>query len=105
MILELASLNIRDGQNEDFERSFLRASPLIASVPGYIRHELQRSLEHPSRYVLLVQWESLEAHTVGFRGSAAYQEWKKLLHHFYDPFPQVEHYESVLNWPASTQSV
>jgi len=53
-------------------------------------------LEKQNRYVLLVYWETLEAHTVGFRGSKQYQEWKKLLHHFYDPFPIVEHYELIL---------
>jgi heme-degrading monooxygenase HmoA len=57
---------------------------------------LERCLEQPNRYVLLVEWETLEDHTVGFRGSAAYEEWRKLLHHFYDPFPSVEHFERIL---------
>ena len=64
-------------------------------MQGYISHQLQHSIENQSRYILLVHWESLEAHTEGFRGSAEYQEWKKLLHHFYDPFPTVEHYTLV----------
>src|SRR5262245_39196941 len=98
MILEVAILNVRSGRTEEFERAFSKASPLIASAPGYIRGELQRCVENSTRYVLLVQWDTVEAHTVGFRGSAAYDEWKKLLHHFYDPFPQVEHYENVLKW-------
>jgi heme-degrading monooxygenase HmoA len=49
-------------------------------------------LEVPNRYLLLVHWRRLEDHTVGFRGSAEYQRWRDLLHHFYDPFPTVEHY-------------
>jgi heme-degrading monooxygenase HmoA len=61
-------------------------------MPGYVRHELQRCLETPDRFLLLVWWETLEAHTVGFRGSPQYQEWRKQLHHFYDPFPTVEHF-------------
>jgi len=54
-----------------------------------------RCLERPGRYLLLVRWRSLEDHTEGFRKSAPYLEWKRLLHHFYDPFPTVEHYELV----------
>lgn len=54
---------------------------------------LSRCLEEPNRYLLLVEWEQLEDHTIGFRGSTAYEEWRSLLHHFYDPFPIVDHYE------------
>jgi len=64
-------------------------------MAGYSSHQLQRCLEKQNRYLLLVQWETLEAHTIGFRGSNEYQEWKKQLHHFYDPFPIVEHYEMI----------
>jgi len=95
MILEVAILNVRPGMAADFEAAFARASPIISSMPGYFSHQLQRCVEVPNRYILLVDWESLEAHTVGFRGSPQYQEWKRLLHHFYDPFPTVEHYESL----------
>lgn len=100
MILEVALLNVKKDQMTAFEAAFRQASPLIASMPGYISHELQRCLEAPNRYVLLVRWETLEDHTLGFRQSAEYQEWKRLLHHFYDPFPTVEHYEIVLSHPA-----
>ena len=96
MILEVAVLNVRLGMSAEFEGAFRKASPIITSVPGYISHQLQRCVEEPNRFVLLVNWKTLEAHTVGFRGSAGYQEWKKLLHHFYDPFPTVEHYQLVL---------
>lgn len=96
MILEVALLNVRDGLEPEFEAAFAQASPIIASMPGYISHQLQRCVEAPNRYVLLVNWTSLEAHTVGFRSSPEYQRWKQLLHHFYDPFPTVEHYELVV---------
>ncbi|HEY1461622.1 MAG TPA: antibiotic biosynthesis monooxygenase [Casimicrobiaceae bacterium] len=96
MILEIATLNVRAGATRDFETAFVQASPIIAGMPGYISHELQRCLEAGNRYALLVRWETLEAHTVGFRGSPQYQDWKRLLHHFYDPFPVVEHFERVL---------
>jgi heme-degrading monooxygenase HmoA len=101
MTLEAAVLNVRPGQEAAFEETFRTASPLIAATPGYLGHELQRCLETKGRYLLLVRWQTLEAHTVGFRQSSAYQEWKRLLHHFYNPFPVVEHFESVLaNEPA-----
>ena len=98
MILEAALLDLRVGDDDTvraFEAAFRQASPLIAASPGYIRHTLHRRIEAPGRYLLLVEWESLEAHTVGFRQSAAYQEWRRLLHPFYDPFPTVEHFQPV----------
>ncbi|MFT6991557.1 MAG: hypothetical protein ACJASL_003544 [Paraglaciecola sp.] len=58
-------------------------------------HELQKSIETKSRYLLLVKWQTLEDHTIGFRQSAEHQQWKVLLHHFYEPFPKVEHYQVV----------
>ena len=95
MILELAILDVRPGQEHEFEVAFEQAQAIIASMHGYVSHRLRRGIENPSRYALLVEWETLEDHSVGFRGSAEYQEWKALLHHFYDPFPTVEHFESV----------
>jgi len=95
VILEVALLDVIPGQTVQFEAAFQQAAPIIASMPGYISHELQRCLEASSRYALLVRWQTLEDHTVGFRGSPQYQEWKRLLHHFYDPFPVVEHYRLV----------
>ncbi len=99
MILELALLDVKPGETAAFEAAFREAQAIIASMPGYVSHELQRGLETPSRYVLLVRWQTLEAHTQGFRGSPEYQRWKALLHHFYDPFPTVEHYAPVTGVP------
>ena len=95
MILEVAPLQIRPGQSAEFEAAFRTAQSIIASMPGYISHELKRCLERRDEYLLLVKWQTLEAHEVGFRQSAQYQAWKRLLHHFYDPFPSVSHYEAV----------
>jgi heme-degrading monooxygenase HmoA len=92
MILEVAILNVRPGAAAEFEAAFAEAQTIIAGMPGYLTHQLQRCVERDDRYLLLVEWESLEAHTEGFRGSPEYQRWKALLHHFYDPFPTVEHY-------------
>ena len=105
MILEAALLDLRDDDAATgvaFEDAFRRATPLIASVPGYLRHTLRRRTEAPGRYLLLVEWETLEAHTVGFRQSPAYAEWRALLHHFYDPFPVVEHFTAVDPAPTKT---
>lgn len=88
-------LQVRPGQTADFEAAFAEARRIIAAMPGYQRHELQKCIEDDHKYTLLVWWDSLEAHTVGFRGSAEYQHWRTLLHHFYDPFPTVEHFVGV----------
>jgi heme-degrading monooxygenase HmoA len=95
MILEVAILDVIPGQESEFQTAFTEASPIISSMPGYVSYQLHRGVEKQNRYILLVHWEALEAHTVGFRGSEGYQEWKRLLHHFYDPFPTVEHYELI----------
>ena len=96
MILEVAKLDVRQGQTREFESAFAEAQALISSMEGYISHQLQRCIEKPNRYVLLVHWETIEDHTEGFLDSPAYETWKDLLHHFYDPFPEVLHYRMVL---------
>ncbi len=101
MILEVAILNIRPGESADFERAFAEAQTIIALMPGYISHQLLRCLETPDRYIFLVHWQTLEDHTQGFRQSPQYQDWKRLLHHFYDPFPTVEHYAQVFGQGTS----
>ena len=95
MILEVAHLQLRSGSSNEFETAFLTAQKILSSTPGYIAHELCRCVEHRDEYLLLVSWESLEAHEVGFRKSPQYQTWKRLLHDFYDPFPTVLHFEGV----------
>lgn len=95
MVLEVAILSVRAGEGAAFEAAFAEAAPIIASMPGYGAHELRRCVEVADRYLLLVHWARLEDHTEGFRRSAGYAEWRRLLHHFYDPFPVVEHYVSL----------
>ena len=95
MILELAILDVRPGERAAFEIAFAEAKAIISAMPGFDHLELQRGIEDPNRYVLLVGWDRLEDHTEGFRGSAEYERWRALLHHFYDPSPTVEHYEPV----------
>jgi heme-degrading monooxygenase HmoA len=95
MILEAATLQVKPARSAEFESAFGHAQRIISSMPGYISHELQRCLERDGHYLLLVRWKSVADHEEGFRKSARYQEWRKLLHHFYDPFPTVLHYEAV----------
>ena len=96
MITEHALLDVVPGREEEFVTSMARAKALIAGSPGFISLRVDRCLERPSRFLLLVEWEHLKDHTEGFRGSAAYEDWRAALHHFYDPFPLVEHYERVV---------
>ena len=95
MILEVAILDVKSGHEKEFEAAFGEAQEIISSMDGYVSHQLQKCLEIGNRYILLVNWQTLEDHTIGFRESEQYQEWRRLLHHFYDPFPEVEHYTSV----------
>jgi heme-degrading monooxygenase HmoA len=96
MIREHAVLPVIPGQEQAFEATLQEALPLIAGSPGFLRLSVSRGVESPSSYLLLVEWDSLEAHTEGFRGSPEYQRWRDLLHHFYDPFPVVEHFADVV---------
>ncbi|MGZ8176806.1 antibiotic biosynthesis monooxygenase family protein [Williamsia sp. SKLECPSW1] len=95
MITEHALLPVDPDRADEFEAAFDEARAIIASSPGFDALELLRSIESPGTYLLLVRWESVEAHTDGFRGSAGYQRWKDLLHRFYDPFPTVEHFAPI----------
>ena len=98
--LEVAVLDVKEGQTARFEAAFREAQSLIEIQPGYQRHQLQRCTEADHRYLLLVWWDSLEHHTEGFRRSAEYPRWSELLHPFYEPFPTVEHYTPFLEGPS-----
>jgi len=95
VILEVAILDVKPNKKINFECAFAEAQEIISSMEGYISHQLQNCIEKPNRYILLVNWNTLEDHTKGFRESTEYQVWKTLLHHFYEPFPEVEHYRVV----------
>ena len=96
MILEGATLFVKIGEEKQFENDFKIASQHISSIQGYLGHSLRKCIEQENKYILLVDWEKLEDHTIGFRQSEHYLEWKELLHHYYDPFPIVEHFETIL---------
>lgn len=94
-VLEHAVLQIVPGREEEFEAALVGALPLVAGSPGCRRARVARCMETPGRYLLLIEWESREAHTEGFRSSPAYEEWRGLVHHFWDPRPTVEHFTVV----------
>lgn len=95
MILEMAVLNVKQGLQNKFEQDFALASQYIYSIKGYKGHSLHKSIEAKNQYMLLVDWEDIESHKIGFRKSQVYLKWKELLHDYYDPFPTVEYYETV----------
>jgi len=95
MILEVAILSVKKGLETKFETDFKKASRYISAIDGYLNHKLKKCLEQSNKYILLVEWRNLEDHTIGFKQSENYQHWRKLLNHYYDPHPTVEHYETV----------
>ncbi len=96
MITEHALLDVMPGREEEFVESMERAKGIVAASPGFVSLRVERCMERTSCFLLLVEWERLEDHTEGFRGSAGYQDWRAALHHFYDPFPVVEHFEPIV---------
>ncbi|OZD64222.1 antibiotic biosynthesis monooxygenase [Rhodococcus sp. 05-340-1] len=97
MIVEHALLHVIPHRTDEFETAFADATSIISSMPGFVNLTLSRGIEQPNTYLLLVEWERLEDHTEGFRTSDEYQEWKTLLHHFYEPFPVVSHFDPMEN--------
>lgn len=95
MILEQGVLPVIPGREAEFEAAFAEAKSIIAGSPGCIDVQLQRCVETPNEYILLVRWETIEDHTEGFRGSEAFGKWRALLHHFYEPKPVMRHFELV----------
>ena len=95
MILEVAILNVIPGEQTAFEAAFTRAAPILTSMPGYIAHELRLCVENRSRYLLLVQWQTIEDHTVGFRQSERFTRWRALIGSYFQSPPEVIHLAPV----------
>lgn len=97
MVLEHALLDVIPGLEAEFEEAFTRAREIIAKSPGFISLKIAKGIERPSTFLLLVEWQTLEDHTIGFRQSARYEQWRQILHRFYEPFPVVEHFVETQN--------
>jgi heme-degrading monooxygenase HmoA len=88
-------LDIHPGQEQAYAAAIREVSPILMSSKGYIRHELHHCIETPTRLILFVYWETVEDHTVGFRGSQKFIDWRAVLNQFYATPPVVEHYTEV----------
>ena len=98
MITEIAQIDVKPGSEKDFEVAVQMAKPIFQRSKGWKSLEIQRSIEKPSRYRLHIKWETLENHTVDFRESADFQEWRALVGpHFASP-PEVEHTNTVASF-------
>jgi heme-degrading monooxygenase HmoA len=95
MILELAIIEIKEGTNTAFEKNLDQAQHVLSQAQGYIGHDFKKCIEHNNRYILLIKWTTLAAHTEGFRGSELFKEWRSLIGHFFENPPLVEHYEQL----------
>ena len=93
MIIEHVHLSVRRGQSAAFEQAFNIAKEIIQQATGFQQLQLMQHHTNVEHYILQVHWDTLEHHTEGFRKSEAYLEWKALLHHFYDPMPDVEYFK------------
>jgi heme-degrading monooxygenase HmoA len=91
MVLEIAQIDIKPGLEAEFETGVTKAAPIFKRARGCKAMELQRSIEKPQRYRLFVKWDTLENHTVDFRGSEDFQKWRKLVGHCFASPPEVEH--------------
>lgn len=95
MIVEHALITVRPDAHAGFEAALATARQVISGSPGFVSLALHRGIESPDRYLLLVGWESLEDHTVGFRESPAFAEWRSIIGPFFDSPPEVDHYDPV----------
>jgi heme-degrading monooxygenase HmoA len=95
MVLEIALIDITPGQEEDFASAYRTARHLVSDTPGCRSVRMTRGVESPSRFVLLVEWDSVEAHEVNFRGSPSFPEWRRLIGPYFAAAPQVEHFADI----------
>jgi len=95
-VLEHALLSVRAGSEAAFEAAIAEARPLIAASPGFISLEIRRPTGTGQPYLLLAGWRSVEDHRDGFRQSGRYQQWRALLHPFYDPMPVVSYFGDLV---------
>ncbi|HEY0812449.1 MAG TPA: antibiotic biosynthesis monooxygenase family protein [Pseudonocardia sp.] len=96
MVLEIADFTVKAGTEDEFAAAVQEALPFLAATPGFRNARLTRGVESPSRFVLLVEWESVEAHTVGFRQSDRFPKWRAVIGPYFDGDPRAEHAVDVL---------
>jgi heme-degrading monooxygenase HmoA len=100
MVLEIADFTVLPGTEDDFAAAVHEGLAYVSDTPGYRSARLTHSVESPRRFVLLIEWDSVEAHTVGFRESENFTRWRALIGKFFDGNPHVEHFDDVAAGPT-----
>ena len=95
MVLEIADFAVLAGKEDDFVAAVAEGLRYVSDTPGFRSARLTRGVESPSRFVLLIEWDSLEAHTVGFRESENFARWRGVVGPFFDGPPRVEHFNET----------
>jgi heme-degrading monooxygenase HmoA len=95
MVLELAVIKIKAGESDAFEAALNQAQEVLKKADGYQGHEFKKCMEEANQYLLLIHWQSLEAHTEGFRKSTLFTEWRALIGPYFAEAPQVQHYKTL----------
>jgi heme-degrading monooxygenase HmoA len=95
MVLEIADFAVLPGREDEFAAAYREAVALLSATPGFRGARMTRGIETPTRFVLLVEWDTVEAHTVGFRESAAFTRWRELIGPYFDGLPRVEHFHDL----------
>lgn len=95
MVLEIADFAVLPGTEDEFAAAVREGVRYVSDTPGFRAARLTRGVESRSRFVLLIEWDSVEAHTVGFRQSENYTRWRELIGPFFDGDPRVEHFDDI----------
>jgi heme-degrading monooxygenase HmoA len=95
MVLEVGLIDVQEGREEDFAAAYAKARSILASTPGCRTVRMTRGIESPSRFVLLVEWDSVDAHLDNFRATERFTEWRALIGPYFDGAPRVEHFEDL----------
>jgi heme-degrading monooxygenase HmoA len=94
-VLEHAHIGVRAGEEEDFEAAYRQARGILLATPGCRSVRMHRGIEHPSRFLLLVEWDTLENHTVDFRESDRFTHWRALIGPYFEGAPEVDHFQQI----------
>jgi heme-degrading monooxygenase HmoA len=95
MVLEVALITVKDGQADEFAAAYAQARPILAATDGCRSVRMTHGIESPSRFVLLVEWDSVEAHDQNFRATDRFGQWRALIGPYFDGPPNVEHFTDI----------
>jgi heme-degrading monooxygenase HmoA len=97
MILEIADFKVVADRADEFPAAVEQGLQYVSDTPGFHNARLTRSIESPNRFVLIIEWDDVEAHTVGFRESENFGKWRGVVGPFFDGAPFVEHVDVVVS--------